>query len=565
MVTLTASNPSPLAGQAITFRATAASAASGGAASTGSVRFEVDGSAVGTAVTLVNGAATSGSITLTPGSHAFAVVYSGDSTYARASGFLTLTAAAPAPTLALSTANSTPIAGQAFSVMALVTPPAPGNGTPTGSVQFEVDGAAVGAAVALAGGAATSAGITLTAGSHTITALYLGDATYTGAVASLTVTAVVPTAAVDVTATSPLTIAGQKVTFTAEVTPSVSGAPTPTGTVQFEVDGSDLGTSVALVNGAATSGSVTLTAGAHTITAVYSGDATYAGGPGTLPLTAIAPGAFAVGSLDPTYGSEGVEPVGLGGQETGAVALDAEGRTVTAGQTGLGNFILSRYTADGQPDLSFGNLGVSPYQPYEPGGGAALGIAIEPDGKIVVMQGGGQLERFFSNGSLDNSFGTNGVVQPPSITSNGNAEIFYPGRIGWANVLGVASLPDGRVVMAGLVYHGQHVYDGYELDMYLPDGQLDTSFNGSGTLLVNSPCGIVQALAVTNNEILVMSSLSSDDDPDIIEVSAYHFNGTPVSGFGVNGVLTPTLVALGASSILPRWRFNPTGRSSSVM
>ena len=81
--------------------------------------------------------------------------------------------------------------------------------TPTGTVQFEVDGAAVGTPVALAGGAATSAGITLTAGSHTITAVYLGDATYAGALASLTVTAVVPTATVEVTASSPLTIAGQ--------------------------------------------------------------------------------------------------------------------------------------------------------------------------------------------------------------------------------------------------------------------------------------------------------------------------------------------------------------------
>ena len=48
--------------------------------------------------------------------------------------------------------------------------------------------------------------------------------------------------------------------------------------------------------------------------------------------------------------------------------------------------------------------------------------------------------------------------------------------------------------------------------LYLPDGQLDTSFNGSGTLVVSSQSGIVQALAVTNNEILVMTS--SGNDPD---------------------------------------------------
>ncbi len=319
-----------------------------------------------------------------------------------------------------------------------------------------------------------------------------------------------------------------------------------------------VGTAVALVNGAATSASVTLTAGSHTVTAVYSGDSTYAGGPGSLTLTAIAPGSLRGGLAGSDVWFRGRGACRARGQATEAVALDAEGRTVTAGQTGLGNFLLSRYTADGQPDLSFGNLGVSPYQPYESGGGAAQGIAIEPDGKIVVMQVGGQLVRFFSNGSLDNSFGTNGVVQPPSITSNGNAEIFYAGGIEGGDGLGVASLPDGRVLMAGLVYHGGLVYDGYELVMYLPDGQLDTSFNGSGTLLVNSPSGIVQALAVTNNEILVMTS--SGNDPDDIAVTAYHFDGTLVSGFGADGVLTPTLVVARGGFDSPAMAIQPDGK-----
>jgi MBG domain (YGX type)/Bacterial Ig-like domain (group 3) len=62
---------------------------------------------------------------------------------------------------------------------------------------------------------------------------------------------------------------GQAVTFTA----SVGGTPSPSGTVQFEVDGTDFGGGVTLVNGVATSpGLSTLSAGVHTITAVYSGD-----------------------------------------------------------------------------------------------------------------------------------------------------------------------------------------------------------------------------------------------------------------------------------------------------
>jgi hypothetical protein len=65
---------------------------------------------------------------------------------------------------------------------------------------------------------------------------------------------------------------GQAVTFTA----TCSGANgTPTGTVQFQVNGVNLGTPVALVSGAATSIQATPAKGTATVTAVYSGDTGY--------------------------------------------------------------------------------------------------------------------------------------------------------------------------------------------------------------------------------------------------------------------------------------------------
>jgi streptogramin lyase len=62
---------------------------------------------------------------------------------------------------------------------------------------------------------------------------------------------------------------GQPVTFTATVS-AASG--TPTGSVQFQVDGNNLGGPVSLVNGSASLTTATLTAGSHTVTAIYSGD-----------------------------------------------------------------------------------------------------------------------------------------------------------------------------------------------------------------------------------------------------------------------------------------------------
>ena len=66
---------------------------------------------------------------------------------------------------------------------------------------------------------------------------------------------------------------GQSVTFTVAVS---GGGPTPGGTVQFLVDGADLGSPVTLSGGDATSASTTvLGAGSHTIEADYSGDSNY--------------------------------------------------------------------------------------------------------------------------------------------------------------------------------------------------------------------------------------------------------------------------------------------------
>ena len=70
---------------------------------------------------------------------------------------------------------------------------------------------------------------------------------------------------------------GQALTFTAIISPTVSGDRTPTGTVEFEIDGMPIRLAVTVVNGSATSDLLSSPhAGAHTIEAIYSGDGFYA-------------------------------------------------------------------------------------------------------------------------------------------------------------------------------------------------------------------------------------------------------------------------------------------------
>jgi hypothetical protein len=99
------------------------------------------------------------------------------------------------------------------------------------------------------------------------------------ATASLNVLAVSSTAVVSSLNPSAL---GQAVTFTATVT----GAPgTPTGTVDFKDGATTLVAGVALVAGSASFTTSALTKGAHTISAVYSGDGTHSTSTGTVQQT----------------------------------------------------------------------------------------------------------------------------------------------------------------------------------------------------------------------------------------------------------------------------------------
>jgi hypothetical protein len=75
---------------------------------------------------------------------------------------------------------------------------------------------------------------------------------------------------------------GQSITFTATVNPVVPGSGTPTGTVQFKIDGSPSGSPVALSSGRATLSTSSLTHGTHSIAAEYTGDINFFGSTNSL-------------------------------------------------------------------------------------------------------------------------------------------------------------------------------------------------------------------------------------------------------------------------------------------
>src|SRR5207245_1586146 len=163
--------------------------------------------------------------------------------------------------------------GAAVTFTASVTSPV--TGTPTGTVTFQ-DGASALGTGTLSGGTATFTTSALTAGTHSITAIYGGDANFTGSTSPILTQTINQTASSSavVTSSNNPSIIGTAVTFTASVTSPVTG--TLTGTVTFQDGASALGTGT-LSGGTATFTTSGLTAGTHSITAIYGGDANFAG------------------------------------------------------------------------------------------------------------------------------------------------------------------------------------------------------------------------------------------------------------------------------------------------
>jgi hypothetical protein len=258
-VALTSSvNPSTI-GQAVTFTASL----SPGSA-TGTIRF-LDGASLLASKAVGNGSASLSLATLPLGAHQITAVYSGDANDAAStSAVLTQTVSALPTSVALASSRNPSTNGQVVTFTATVSP-----GSATGTMQF-LDGSAVLATKTIGGGSAALSLNTLPPGAHAITAVYSGDANDTPSTSSiLTQTVNKAPASVALASSKNPSTSGQGVTFTATLTPNSA-----TGTVQF-LDGSTALGSATIAGGSGALSLSTLAAGAHSITAVYSGDANY--------------------------------------------------------------------------------------------------------------------------------------------------------------------------------------------------------------------------------------------------------------------------------------------------
>jgi hypothetical protein len=179
-------------------------------------------------------------------------------------------------TVVTSSANPS-VYGQPVTFTATVATVASGGPTPTGSVQFSVDGSPYGSPVTLSGGQAAVTISSLAVGGHTIAASYTPDTdSFTGSGGTLSQTVNKANTTTVVTSSANPSVYGQAVTFTATVNVVAPGAGTPTGSVSFYDGATLLGTATLSGNQAQWTTSA-LVVGSHSITASYSGDGNFNG------------------------------------------------------------------------------------------------------------------------------------------------------------------------------------------------------------------------------------------------------------------------------------------------
>jgi uncharacterized delta-60 repeat protein len=231
--------------------------------------------------------------------------------------------------------------------------------------------------------------------------------------------------------------------------------------------------------------------------------------------------------LDETFGTAGKTTMSAFGGDRSAMAIQPDGKIVMAGGT-FASFVLARFNANGSVDTSFGNAGkvsttMLPTQQQE-----ALGVAVQPDGKIVVVgytavpagPSTFALARYLPSGELDTSFGNGG-----KITS---------GVAGRAFAVAIQRSPETKIVVVGDELDGGDI----AVARYNEDVTLDSTFSGDGQLVTNvAGRGDIATNVVLQTDGAILVSGGNSEAQSNSAIARYLPDGSLDATFGVGGLV----------------------------
>ncbi len=253
------------------------------------------------------------------------------------------------------------------------------------------------------------------------------------------------------------------------------------------------------------------------------------------------------GSLDSSFGTGGkvVTSINSGADKAYAVALQTDGKIIVGGMTTSAttgkDFACLRYNSDGSLDSTFGTNGIVTNDVQTGSDDVVYSIAIQSDGKIILAgysddgsNKNAAIIRLNTSGTLDTSFGTSGKVLTDFIT----------GRADEIKTIKIHSLT-GNIVAGGTSSltstNSQAV-----IARYTSAGILDTTFNTTGKLLLANASGsgtyyyVIEDLSVkSNGKISAIGWINQQG----LQWSANYYgcrvnsNGTMDTSFSTDGLI----------------------------
>lgn len=248
---------------------------------------------------------------------------------------------------------------------------------------------------------------------------------------------------------------------------------------------------------------------------------------------------LANGDLDISFGNQGIatmpnQPDNSSGV---AIALQPDGKIVVAGVNSSANrndLAVMRLLPSGKTDISFGNNGLVVLD-IKNGIEVAYDIKVQPDGGIVVTGISTEITkslrllvaRFRPNGTLDTSFGDQGIILPDYGPDNA-----------WG--VDITVLKEGKILVTGTYIKNESffVHDEYILLMrFLPDGSPDLSFGEQGRVLIDfdeEDARVFSMVVQPDEKILIAGPYYSN----IVRfrVLRFHSDGRMDTDFGEDGV-----------------------------
>ncbi|MBT6838015.1 MAG: T9SS type A sorting domain-containing protein [Bacteroidetes bacterium] len=191
------------------------------------------------------------------------------------------------------------------------------------------------------------------------------------------------------------------------------------------------------------------------------------------------------GTLDPDFGINGKLLIGIVGQQdvANSVVIQADGKIVVAGYASSSvsgkDFFCIRLKTDGTYDSTFGLNGIVKTDLQLGSDDVAYSLSLQTDGKLILAgysdNGSSKdaaLVRYHTNGIIDSSFGSNGVV----LTD------FEASQQDEIHVAKIHHLT-GKIIVGGTTIINS-TNSKPVVARYLSNGSLDTNFNSNGIRLL---------------------------------------------------------------------------------